>query len=337
MKPNLFKIATSELSQDGFFTWLLQWGDISAANENGDLHNIAQSFIRVLINEDIPITTVKTGRQLKKIDIWAKINDEIFIVIEDKTNTLEHSKQLERYKKFAEKHFENRQFKLSFIYLKTGNESSATLDRVSHIGYKIIDRKALLNVLNSVPVKNDIFNDFLEYMQKIENETNKCDKLENITKYRRAGEGFFIKLQENIETWSDWRYVANPAGGFLGFWYHWRTIKGIGFLHIQIENSFDRGIKLVIKISDWNQQVKILHKALIDLKNIAIKNGITIYKPNTFRPGKVSTLAIVKDAFVAEDNGDFCIEKFVNILHCVEKTLDEYKVFKEKVGNENYE
>ncbi len=27
MKPNLFKIATKELSQGAFFTWLLQWAD----------------------------------------------------------------------------------------------------------------------------------------------------------------------------------------------------------------------------------------------------------------------------------------------------------------------
>jgi len=27
MKPNIFRLATKELSQDGFFTWLLQWAD----------------------------------------------------------------------------------------------------------------------------------------------------------------------------------------------------------------------------------------------------------------------------------------------------------------------
>jgi hypothetical protein len=329
MKPNLFKIATSELSQDGFLTWLLQWGDNSSANENIELYNIAQSFIKTLIDEDITISTVKAGRHWADIDIWAEINNEIFIVIEDKTNTSEHSNQLERYRKIAEKHYENRQFKLKYIYLKTGNESSATLDKVRHIGYKIIDRRILLKILNSIFVKNDIFNDFVEYLQTIENETNKCNKLENITKYWKAGEGFFIKLQENINTWSDWRYVANQTGGFLGFWYHWVSIKEIGDLYIQIENSFDRGIKLIIKIGDWDQKVHILYKVLSELKNFAIKNSIAIYKPNTFRSGETSTLAIVKDAFVAEDNGDLSIEKFINILHCVEKTLDEYKIFKE--------
>lgn len=331
MKPNLFKIATSELSQDGFFTWLLQWGDNSSVDENRDLHNIAQSFIKMLIDEDIIINTVKAGRHWADIDVWAEINNEIFIVIEDKTNTSEHSNQLERYRKIAEKHYENRQFKLKYIYLKTGNESSASLDKVRHAGYKVIDRKILLKTLNSISIISDIFNDFVEYLQTIENETNKFNKLENITKYWKAGEGFFIKLQENIKTWSDWRYVANQTGGFLGFWYHWVSINEIGDLYIQIENSFDRGIKLIIKIGDWEQKVQILYKVLGELKEFAIRNGITLQKPNTFRSGETSTLAIIKDAFIADGNGDFSIEKFANILHSVEKTLDEYKVFKNNV------
>jgi hypothetical protein len=331
MKPNLFKIATSELSQDGFLTWLLQWGDNSSANENRDLYNIAQLFIKILIDEDITINKVKAGRHWADIDVWAEINDEIFIVIEDKTNTSEHSNQLEKYRKIAEKYYKNRQFKLKFIYLKTGNESSATLDKVRNVGYKVIDRKILLKALTSISVANDIFNDFVEYLQEIENETNKFNKLENVTKYWKAGEGFFIKLQENITTWSDWRYVANQTGGFLGFWYHWVSINKIGDLYIQIENSFDRGIKLIIKIGDWDQKVQILYKVLGELRDFATKNGITIQKPKTFRSDETSTLAIIKDAFIAEDNGDFNIEKFVNILHSVEKTLDEYKIFKNNI------
>jgi hypothetical protein len=110
MRPNLFKIATSELSQDGFLTWLLQWGDNSCADENNNLYNVAQSFIKILVDEDITINSVKAGRHWADIDVWTEINNEIFIIIEDKTNTSEHSNQLERYKKIAEKHYKNRQF-----------------------------------------------------------------------------------------------------------------------------------------------------------------------------------------------------------------------------------
>jgi len=40
MRSNIFFIATSELSQDAFFTWLLQWGDNSNAKLNKELYAI---------------------------------------------------------------------------------------------------------------------------------------------------------------------------------------------------------------------------------------------------------------------------------------------------------
>ena len=148
MKPNIFSLATSELSQDAFFTWLLQWGDNSCLKINKELNAVAQSFIKIIVGEEIKIKTVKAGRQWKNIDIWAEINDDIFIVIEDKTNTSDHSKQLERYKIIASKHYDNKRSKLYFVYLKTGNESLGNTDRIENAGYKLIKRKELLDIFH---------------------------------------------------------------------------------------------------------------------------------------------------------------------------------------------
>jgi len=105
MKPNIFKIATKELSQDGFFTWLLQWGAPENEKHNSALFNNAQNFIKLLLSkqniENVEIKKVVAGRQWEKIDIWAEINNEYLIIIEDKTFTGEHSNQLEKYKKTA--------------------------------------------------------------------------------------------------------------------------------------------------------------------------------------------------------------------------------------------
>ncbi len=67
--PNLFDYATSELSQN--------------------------------VSIDYEISTIKVGRQWCKIDVWALINNEYFLVIEDKKGTTEHSNQLKRYAKTA--------------------------------------------------------------------------------------------------------------------------------------------------------------------------------------------------------------------------------------------
>jgi len=115
-RPNIFEIATKELSQDAFITWLLKWADDSYKDTDEDLHQCGKEFISTLIKKQNPnfsesINKVEAKRQKEKIDVWAEVNDKYLIIIEDKTNSRDHSKQLEKYKEIAEKwcqeNFEN--------------------------------------------------------------------------------------------------------------------------------------------------------------------------------------------------------------------------------------
>ncbi len=271
MKPNIFKIATKELSQDGFFTWLIQWADNAYSQHNQQLNETAKDFVRLLLGKmsDFQITKVEVWRQWNKIDILVEVNDEYTIVIEDKTDSEEHSDQLERYKQIAINYYKNKNHKLVFVYIKRGNESSSTLKEVRKKSYLTVGRKDILNVFNRREVHNDIFNDFKEYLIDIENETNSYSKFENVTSERRAGEGFFMKLQEIIKEPTDWNYVPNPTGGFLGFWYHSRSIQSIGEIYIQIENTFENEIKLVMKIGSWEPNVDTLYEiSLLSTKKV---------------------------------------------------------------------
>lgn len=263
---------------------------------------------------------------MSNIDVWAKINDEYFIAIEDKTNTGEHSKQLERYKEIAIKYCKDNSLKPDpvLVYLKTGNESLASMNKVKEKDYSVITRKTFLEVLKKRPIANDVFNDFKDYLIEIEYETNLCDKLENITSIWRAGQGFYLKLQKHITESTDWDYVPNPTGGFLGFWLHWNATSQIGEIYIQIENSFERGIKLVIKICDWEQSTETLYRILGEITPIAEKNGLTIEKPGRFSPGWSATVAIVQNAFQIDDNGNLDFNKFLTTLKQLAKTIDEY-------------
>jgi hypothetical protein len=330
-KPNIFSLATKELSQDGFFTWLLQWADISATTLDLALSETAKSFVRLLLGEsvDYKVTKVEAGRQWKNIDIWAEVNDEYFIAIEDKTTSGEHSEQLERYKRLAEEHYAEKGFKLVFIYLKTGNESTTTLKKVMEKGYVVIDRKTVLTVLQERTVSNAILVDFLEYLTVIESQTNSHSQFENITSDWRAAEGFYMQLQERLGQWSDWRYVSNQTGGFLGFWYHWAEANKYS-LYIQIENAFDYGIKLVVKIGDWEPRIDTLYSILAGLQPYAKKQGLTLVKPDKYRSGSTSTLAIVKNAFPGGGQEIFNIDDFLQVLKKLELVLDEYVVDSEK-------
>lgn len=330
MKPNIFRLSTKELSQDGFFTWLLQWADNEYNQYNEELNETAKDFVRLLLKQDhdYQIYKVEAGRQWKNIDIWVEVNDEYFVGIEDKTNTGEHSEQLERYKEIAKKHYKDKSHKLVFVYLKTGNESLSSLKEIETKGYSVIDRKMVLQMLNKRTIANEIFNEFKDYLTEIENQTNLYHKLENITSIWRAGEGFYSKLQEHISEWTDWRYVANQMGGFLGFWYHWKGTDEFGEIYIQIENAFQSGIKLVIKIADWEQNTDTLYRVLNEIKPIAESNGLKITKPDRYRAGRTSTLAIVQNAFQSDNNGVFDFNGFLKTLKQLENTLDEYTSYK---------
>ncbi|HEY9193009.1 MAG TPA: PD-(D/E)XK nuclease family protein, partial [Methyloversatilis sp.] len=257
MKPNLFSNAPNELAQDGFFVWLLQWADPSNRDHDENLHALAQDMVRTLMElpDDFVISKVAAGRQWQGIDLWAEINDEHFLLIEDKTDTSEHSDQLTRYRKIAEDHYLPKQFKLHFIYLKTGNESKRSLARVVEKGFRVFERQDILATFDRHRVANHICSDFNEHLRNIERESSSYAVHAQLLSNGYAAQGFCAALQKIKGGDADWGYVANPNGGFQGFWYFWNANSVFGEIYIQIENAFDRGIQVVIKVADWDEKI----------------------------------------------------------------------------------
>ena len=101
-RPNLFSYATSELSQDAFICWLLAWASPEYSNTDRELHRCALNCIHAFYkkhNKPIPsaIEKVEIFKQNNNIDVLCIVNDKHAILIEDKTNTENHSNQLRRY------------------------------------------------------------------------------------------------------------------------------------------------------------------------------------------------------------------------------------------------
>lgn len=102
MKPNIFHYATSELSQDAIFLWLINWAKPEYKTINGGMHNLGCDFVRLLIkNKEIAITSIQTRKQEKNMDITVDINNSIYLVVEDKVGSGTHGDQLSRYRKIA--------------------------------------------------------------------------------------------------------------------------------------------------------------------------------------------------------------------------------------------
>lgn len=67
-KPNIFNIATKELSQDAFITWLLLFGNVELEADYVELNKCSRELITTLLRKQYPdfdsmITSVEAKRQ----------------------------------------------------------------------------------------------------------------------------------------------------------------------------------------------------------------------------------------------------------------------------------
>jgi len=147
MKPNIFEIATSELSQDALITWLLKWADNRYSAIDINLHSCAVNFVRSLIGKkaDYDIKTVEAGRQWNNIDVWAEVNNDHFIVIEDKKGSKEHSDQLKKYGEIAKEHYKNEKIKIVLVYFKM--EPQGNYSNIEDAGFSLFSREVMLSIL----------------------------------------------------------------------------------------------------------------------------------------------------------------------------------------------
>lgn len=331
MKPNIFNIATKELNQDAFLTWLLQYSDIECKDIDQDLNNCGREFIESLIKTKIPnfnedIINVEAGRQWKNIDVWAKINNKYLIIIEDKTFSSAHSNQLARYKKIAQDWCLKKSYNEPIcIYLKTGNESARNLKFVQNQGYSVYKRQDFLKVLeNYSNIDNDIFIDFKDRLQNLEHSNNQYTS-KIIGDWKSPDwQGFFQYLEKQIGL-VNWHYVNNQNGGFWNAvlnWDYWDIYP----VYLQIEQG-----KLCFKIStdpeEWKMpkdvtRSQIRNKAYHLIKNSSKNEGLAnIKRPNRFGHGKYMTVAVVnKEDWLGKDEEKINKEKIV-------QTLQDYRQF----------
>ena len=286
--PNIFSFATSELSQDAMFVWLLLWADAKFIEIDADMHAVALNFARVLTGiTDLEISCIRADRQWAHIDVWAEINDNVFLSIEDKTGTTIHDDQLQRYKEIVEEEYPNRI--KCFTYVKTGNEPKSILQQVKKAGYRIVVRKDILDCLNTYSGNNVLLCNYRDHLLAQEQATQSFKSLPASAWTWSAWEGFYKELEDRniIDSWG---YVPNPSGGFLGANWHW-----VDYEHGQMYLQFEQG-NLCFKICptcDKTRRSEIRNKSsqlLMERANIRFPE---IHKPSRFGAGEYMTIAVV--------------------------------------------
>lgn len=323
--PNIFNYATSELSQDAFILWLLDWANPQYAGCDEALCETAQNFVQLLLDKtDLEISSVDCKKQEHYIDAFAVINNHYALIVEDKTNTSEHDNQINRYLEWVKKQKKYSNLELHCVYYKTGNESkhkltSLQLKYASDLQdrfFRIIGKEDVLNILKKTKSKNAIILDYIDRIKHLHELTNAFNKGSCKDWKWETWQGFYMALENKLGK-GDWGYVANPSGGFLGYWWHWcpLTIDPTIELYLQFEQN-----KLCIKayskaetrpLLSWSNQIECIAK----------NESLPIISPPKRRIGKTMTLAIIKLEYLFDIplNFDATIKK----LHDIERFVAE--------------
>lgn len=312
-KPNIFKYATKELSQDAFICWLLSWADDKY--KECELNHIAKALLKKffdLENVDFPsiINSITIDKQYKNVDVLCRINDSYTIIIEDKTNTKAHGKQLIRYRDVIEECFPND--KILAIYFKTHDQSN--YNKEIEEGFKVFDRIELIKILDIYPkFENDIFQDFRQYIHAIESEVNAYVSKKAWSSRNWIG---FFKFLKNELKQGDWEYVPNQSGGFMGYWWAFqRNEYCTQYLQIQQDD-------LVLKITCNNAEYDKKFRAICYKHYIAKakENGLNFEKPARFGKGQTMTILRTNYLIKNQDTG------LVDLQDTLEK-LKQYTTF----------
>ncbi len=320
--PNLFHFATKELSQDAMICWLIQWAGQGkgAGPEQEELSRCGRRFVLALLNhkraDTDPIQLedeIKTEihQQDRSIDVLARINDKHVLLVEDKTGTKDHGRQLERYYNEV---IEGRtklvgevlEINLYPLYLKTGNQSLANDCRIEAIkNYKVFHRKYFLKVLDSYKGHNSILWDFRQHLRELEDQTNSYVEWTRDAGQEswRSWEGFYLYLERTLGNGTcrhiQWGYVPNPSGGFLGFWW-WLKDNPDPELYLQIEAYPGEEARLCFKVdaegktSEQKQDLKWHWH-----ERVKAAGGDKVMKPNRMVIGNWMTVAWWKDDWMA--------------------------------------
>ena len=186
--PNLFSHATKELSQDAMICWLVSCADEAA----GSLRECGLAFVRTLFRAGFPDETgkvpvldrngEKTGydgpcevekvwppyRQYERIDVYfqAEIDGKtVTFLIEDKTDTREHSGQLGRHLD-AVRTDEEPEDLIKPVYFKTGYLFDDEREEVEANNYSVFEAEDMSRFLQGQEAtgQNQILSQYADHL-----------------------------------------------------------------------------------------------------------------------------------------------------------------------------
>lgn len=335
--PNLFKFATSELSQDAFICWLLSWAkeDYKTGDDKHKaLNKVATSVLALLFDKagkilPTSIDTIVVQRQVSNIDILCVLNDTYCVLIEDKVGSVQHSDQLTRYTQFIlNEHSQTfEEDKIIPIYLQTHDQSS--YQKVVKDGFYPVVRKDLLDVFDSEQNEalkySDIYTNFYDHIQSIESAVQRF-KSQPVAEWgKRAWTGFFQYLQAQLGE-GNWKYVANKSGGFMGFWTFKHRVNDVDVYLLLEQDKICFKVSVPSKDGRSTTRNKFYKLFVAQAANFDLK----ITKPKRFGSGRHMTFAVLDtDVFNINNSSPVDLQKVEKLMENLQKytthTISQYK------------
>lgn len=358
-KPNLFDYATKELSLDAVICWFIAWALTDPADEHdGELCQLGRAFVDAILAKhgatlswddfqrlDIPgkagiypQETVVIDRKRHSMDVLAYIDDGTtrhVLLIEDKIDGGGDTNQQNRYYEILT---EGRVTKLGqvpddqvrAIYLATGNQSSANVQRIEHhTPFKVFGRNDFLEVLETYPGNHPVVNDFKSRLQQWEQQTNRFSvwTRDEDRKYWswKAWQGLYLRLETEVDV-VGWGYV--PRGDFLGLWWRFLNVASEHaeqvYLQLEVKPGNPSYQKLCFKTGAAKDTDNAQKKAIRDecLRAVLDIGGHRVARPPRLGVGNTMTVAIwASDWLEFRDDGLLDIESTVANLREAENII----------------
>lgn len=351
MRPNIFKYATHELSQDALICYVLSYYNEILKETYPLEYLFAENFLYHLTEKIglkyLQIKKLKIEKQILAMDILLIINDNIYIIIEDKTFTSERKNQMNGYREKVINNYKVKEENVYCIYYKTGDESYSNISLIQQ-GKNIytILREEIISLFKKYKGSNIIHEDYLLNLIDIQNE-RECFKdrdlrissfswNEIIGFYNELDKSFFKLKQEGImpkDIGFNWHYTPNKKGGFMCYYFENVVNFNKYSYYLQLEFTSDKNnekiikdnLRFVIKVSSDAKDISLLYKGLGILKE---NYGDKIVKPSRFASGNWMTQAIIKDCLIINKIGTINVyETAINIINW----LKSLRVLKNKL------
>ncbi|MEX0980676.1 MAG: PD-(D/E)XK nuclease family protein [Bacteroidales bacterium] len=342
MSPNLFKYATSELSQDAFICWLIEWINHEKIDEYlfKTARHLLDKFFEI---SDKPkpsnYHSVIVKRQFKRIDIVILINNQYVIIIEDKTHTKNHSQQLQRYQESIKNLSGTNDLPntpdIINIYFKTGNQ--CRYEEIFERDYYPFKRSDFLKILTTHidKVNNAIFTDYYNYLNEIENKINSYRDLTVCEWDWWSIQGFLTELFDNyiskrkeFGSFDSWKYINNPRGGFWGLYWNWIPIIDESvYIYLQLDLHKEQNspktlnFKVGFENDSFNkEQKREIRDKIFDIAKGSFKYSEELNKPN-LRLGQYMTFMIYSKNIFEDLDQTYDLKKVISLLIEAEQVL----------------